>query len=128
LYLSQHRDRLSQDLKGFRLNPCKPMVLTDPFLATAALQKSLRRADGVYAHGAANALLEIDPMRLWRRLVVVVCEDFGLSDLALTAEIIAAASDKAWRKRVRIYYSWDEVRQRFVIGKMPTHLRNNLTN
>ncbi|MBN9555767.1 MAG: hypothetical protein J0H61_14035, partial [Alphaproteobacteria bacterium] len=30
--------------------------------------------------------------------------------------------------QIRIYYAWDEVRQRFVIGKMPSHLRNNLTN
>jgi hypothetical protein len=30
--------------------------------------------------------------------------------------------------QIRIYYCWDRDRERFVIGKMPTHLRNNLTN
>lgn len=30
--------------------------------------------------------------------------------------------------QIRIYYFWDTARQRFVIGKMPSHLRNNLTN
>lgn len=30
--------------------------------------------------------------------------------------------------QIRIYYFWDERRKRFVVGKMPTHLRNNLTN
>lgn len=30
--------------------------------------------------------------------------------------------------QVRIYYFWDEERRRFVVGKMPSHLRNNLTN
>ncbi|MGC1301788.1 MAG: hypothetical protein WA840_05380 [Caulobacteraceae bacterium] len=30
--------------------------------------------------------------------------------------------------QIRIYYFWDEERERFVIGKMPSHLRNNLTN
>ena len=30
--------------------------------------------------------------------------------------------------QIRIYYFWDEQRSRFVIGKMPSHLRNNLTN
>ncbi|MCG3777282.1 MAG: hypothetical protein JW395_4160 [Nitrospira sp.] len=30
--------------------------------------------------------------------------------------------------QIRIYYFWDEPRRRFVIGKMPSHLRNNLTN
>jgi hypothetical protein len=29
--------------------------------------------------------------------------------------------------QIRIYYFWDEDKKRFVIGKMPTHLRNNLT-
>ncbi|MEH2489418.1 hypothetical protein [Bradyrhizobium sp. AZCC 2230] len=30
--------------------------------------------------------------------------------------------------QIRIYYFWDEQKSRFVIGKMPSHLRNNLTN
>jgi len=30
--------------------------------------------------------------------------------------------------QIRIYYFWDEEKKRFVVGKMPTHLRNNLTN
>lgn len=29
--------------------------------------------------------------------------------------------------QIRIYYFWDEARKRFVVGKMPSHLRNNLT-
>ena len=29
--------------------------------------------------------------------------------------------------QIRIYYFWDVRKQRFVIGKMPSHLRNNLT-
>lgn len=29
--------------------------------------------------------------------------------------------------QIRIYYFWDASKKRFVVGKMPTHLRNNLT-
>jgi hypothetical protein len=29
--------------------------------------------------------------------------------------------------QIRIYYFWDAVKRCFVIGKMPSHLRNNLT-
>lgn len=29
--------------------------------------------------------------------------------------------------QIRIYYFWDGERRRFVVGKMPSHLRNNLT-
>jgi hypothetical protein len=46
---------------------------------------------------AARALFEIDRSRLWRRLCVIVFEDFGLSDLELTATVVAAASAKKWR-------------------------------
>ena len=100
LLLSQRREVLSNELSEFQPSHQKPIELTDPFLTTAALQKSLRRADAAYAHGAALALLAIDPARLWRRLVVVACEDFGLSDLDLTAQVIAAASDKNWRQKM----------------------------
>lgn len=30
--------------------------------------------------------------------------------------------------QIRIYYFWDGTRKKFVVGKMPSHLRNNLTN
>lgn len=30
--------------------------------------------------------------------------------------------------QIRIYYFWDEQRKRIVVGKMPSHLRNNMTN
>lgn len=30
--------------------------------------------------------------------------------------------------QIRIYYFWDEVRKRHVVGKMPSHLKNNLTS
>jgi hypothetical protein len=29
--------------------------------------------------------------------------------------------------QIRIYYFWDDQKSRFVVGKMPSHLRNNLT-
>jgi hypothetical protein len=98
LFLAQNRELLSGELAQFTPGPGTRLDITDPFLATAVLQKSLRRADRKYALGAARALLGIDPARMWRRLVVVAFEDFGLSNLTLTAQIVAAASDKAWRK------------------------------
>jgi hypothetical protein len=99
LYLSQCREELSQNLLDFQPPPNEWLDISDPFLATAVLQKSLRRGDRLYALGAALALLKIDAPRLWRRLVIAVCEDFGLSDLGFTSQVIAAASDKAWRHR-----------------------------
>lgn len=114
MYLSQHREVLAGDLRSFGLTHQRSIQLTDPFLATAILQKSLRRADGNYAHEAALALLKIDSVRLWKRLVIVACEDFGLADLDLTAKIIAAASDKAWRKSV----GGDEVVVSYLVSRL----------
>lgn len=87
-------------LDRYKPFPHSAIDLFDPFIATSVLQKSLRRADRGFALGAAKALLNIDPSRLWRRLVIVAFEDFGLCDLTLTAQAVAAASDRAWRKRV----------------------------
>lgn len=78
----------------------EPLPLSDPFLLTACLQKSLRRSDAPVAIGAALGLCRIDPARFWRRLVIVAFEDFGLVNTELTTQIVAAASDKGWRKKL----------------------------
>jgi hypothetical protein len=98
--LDHQRAVLSQALSQFGQIAKSLPRIKNAFIATAVLQKSLRRADRAYACSAATDLLAIDPSRFWRRLVVIACEDFGLSDLTLTAQIIAAASDKTWRKSV----------------------------
>lgn len=77
-----------------------PLPTKDPFLASSCLHKAMRRGERTAALSSALALLAIDPERLWKRLSIIVLEDFGLADLSLTGQVIAAASSKAWRSRV----------------------------
>lgn len=97
--LDERRHELSVELRKFKSAQQGEIELADPFLATSMLQKSLRRADVQNAKYAGIALLRIDPNRLWRRIAIVAFEDFGLSNLDLTASVVAAASSKAWRGR-----------------------------
>ncbi|MEI9886063.1 MAG: hypothetical protein WDN08_06100 [Rhizomicrobium sp.] len=97
--LNECREALELAMVHASPAPTLALGTHDPFLAISVLQKALRRADSYQAHAAANTLLAIDRTRFWRRLAVIAFEDFGLSDIAVTAEIVAAASDHRWRQR-----------------------------
>lgn len=98
--LKLQQERLLIELQQHRPRSTKPLELRDPFILTSCLQKALRRGDAQVAMPAARALLGLDSARLWRRLVIVAFEDFGLSDLDLTSSVVAAAADRRWRARV----------------------------
>lgn len=66
----------------------------DVHLASSALQKALRRADAVQARLSAKSLLRMDANRFWRRLMVIIFEDFGLTDLCGTSEAVTLITDK----------------------------------
>lgn len=72
-------------------------VLPDNWLATAALQKAIRRGQEAPALLATNFLLSRQPDRFWRRLVVIALEDIGIADLPLAHEVLSASGRKAWR-------------------------------
>ncbi len=75
-----------------------------PWLATALLQKSVRRGRTDLALAAAASLLQAAPNRLWRRLAIIAVEDVGLGDLpAVYLTVVAAAQRKRLAKR---YHSW----------------------
>ncbi len=97
--LQLFRERLEDSLNRFDPIPVAPLQI-DVHLTSALLQKALRRADGEFALRAALLLSVVDADRLWRRLTAIAFEDFGLSDLDLTSEVVAAASDAAWRRRI----------------------------
>src|SRR5258706_1405520 len=98
--LDLYRDRLAGDLDNYCTPSDEALLQRDPFLLASIFKKALRRAERRFVFGAGKALLLLDPARLWRRLVVCAVEDFGLSDLALTGAIIAAAASKSFRGNV----------------------------
>jgi hypothetical protein len=97
--LQDHLARLEIGLSDYIPPDPQDVGLADAFIATSAFQKALRRGDRGYTLRAAYTLLRLDPRRLWRRLAIVVFEDFGLSDPELSTQVIAAVSDKSWRRR-----------------------------
>ena len=53
----------------------------DRWLALSAMQKSIRRGDGLTAQRALATLYRDDPSSTWRRLLIIACEDIGIGAL-----------------------------------------------
>jgi len=100
--LSYYRQKLGNEVAGVAEDDWDgaASVFPDVHIASACLQKALRRADRKAAHGAGEILRIADNARLWRRLTVCVFEDFGLSDLGLTAEVTTAAASQDFRRLI----------------------------
>ena len=75
------------------LNAIDPLRC-DRWLALSAMQKSIRRGDGLTAQRALRTLYQHDPSSTWRRLLIIACEDVGIG--ALGAVVMTA---NALRKR-----------------------------
>ena len=59
------------------LNAIDPLRC-DRWLALSAMQKSIRRGDGLTALRALRTLYQHDPSSTWRRLLIIACEDVGI--------------------------------------------------
>ena len=80
------------------LNAIDPLRC-DRWLALSAMQKSIRRGDGLTAQRALATLYRDDPSSTWRRLLIIACEDIGIA--ALRAVVMTAtrcANAKALRE------------------------------
>jgi len=112
--VSERHTVLSHRVRKHTVVAVKALPLRDPYILTSCLQKALRRGDGEAAGSAALSLLRLDSRRLWRRIAILTFEDFGLADLDLTRNNIAAASNKRWRETV----GGDENVLSYLIGEM----------
>ena len=63
----------------------------DRWVLASLLQKAIRRGQCELALGASLKLLEIDPSRLWRRLMTVALEDVGVGDLDVALDLVAVS-------------------------------------
>lgn len=93
------RDLIAAGIASIKPGPCVQLQ-ADAHLTSAILQKTLRRADREFATRSALLLANVDPARLWRRLTAISFEDFGWATMDVTRQVVAAASDAAWRQRV----------------------------
>ncbi len=87
------RDRIPE-LSKHKLDPdATPHFRTaDPWLLASLLQKTIRRGDLQLARRAGHQLLNVDPSRLWRRVMVVGLEDIGLGDPKCAVAVMALAT------------------------------------
>lgn len=70
----------------------------DRWVLASLLQKAIRRGRCELALGASLKLLELDPSRLWRRLMTVALEDVGVGDLAVALDLVAISSSPVARR------------------------------
>jgi MgsA AAA+ ATPase C terminal len=72
----------------------------DRWLALSAMQKSIRRGDGLTAQRALRTLYQHDPSSTWRRLLIIACEDVGIGALgAVVMTAARCANAKALREK-----------------------------
>ncbi len=87
------KDILTRRDETLTFNP----VNLDPYVSASVLQKAIRRDEETIALRAAARLLESDPDRLWRRLLVIAFEDVGIGSLDIVGKVTAAHGQKRWR-------------------------------
>lgn len=104
-HVNDEPDRLSTKLqKAMQEEEVQPLpeplpepLPISPWLASALLQKALRRGVFEFAVRAASTLLAVEPARLWRRLAGIAVEDVGIGDLAAVELLAASLSNKTRR-------------------------------
>ena len=99
--MNDEPDRLSTKLqKAMQVEEVQPLpepLPISPWLASALLQKALRRGAYEFTAKAASTLLAVEPTRLWRRLAGIVVKDVGIGDLAAVELVAASLSSKVRR-------------------------------
>jgi hypothetical protein len=93
--------------------PINPIDVS-PWVASALMQKSIRRRREETALGAGATLLLSAPDRLWRRLCSICYEDIGVADINTVGLVTAAMGGK----RVRAALGGEWATASFIISKM----------
>ena len=84
IFVQMELDSLHHSLT---FNPIKPLPC-DRWLALSAMEKSIRRGDGLTAQRALRTLYQPDPSTPLRRLLIIAFEDVGIG--ALGAVVLTA--------------------------------------
>jgi hypothetical protein len=74
-------------------------VEADRWVVTSLLQKAIRRGEADVAQRAAQTLLTLKGADVWRRFMVIACEDIGAADPPAVVTTISVACDPTFRKR-----------------------------
>jgi hypothetical protein len=97
--LFENESKLFND--SLTLDPIEPLPC-DRWVASSAMQKSIRRGDSLTAQRALTTLYRDDPSSTWRRLLIIACEDVGIGALgAVAMTATRSANAKALREMER---------------------------
>ena len=94
--LSSYRSQLTTCVATHEPATPRPVSLS-PWVASALLQKSIRRGRKDLALLAAATLMEIAPERVWRRVACIAWEDIGLAGLESVGYVTASLGGKRIR-------------------------------
>src|SRR5215471_15502303 len=72
---------------------------SDKWIASSALQKSIRRGHAELALRAAARFRELDPAGVWRRLISIAFEDVGAAKPDALIDTVAIATAADWRAK-----------------------------
>lgn len=73
-----------------------PIVISDKYLLSSALQKCIRRGAAVQSIAIAVRLHQIDPSYLKRRLPIIALEDIGLGDALVCHDVLTVCASSKW--------------------------------
>jgi len=76
------------------------------WLASSAMQKSIRRGDVETAKKMAEAIIHLEPRYFWRRVRVVMCEDIGCAHLPLVGAFFAICGKTKARAKLADEITW----------------------
>lgn len=93
---------------------CRDLNVTDPWLLSSALQKSVRRGETELAASAAGALYRVRGSSIWRRLQVIAIEDVGVARPETLIEVNTICSDRSLRRKL----GSDEDAARFIARRL----------
>lgn len=77
--------------------PPQPTFPNDPWLASSALQKAIRRGDAEIASAAIAALHRLRGASVWSRMLVIAFEDIGPAAPDVLVEAVTGSTQPKWR-------------------------------
>ena len=118
-------DDLPQRLASHQPEPATGTIPNvDRWVAASGLQKSIRRNNVKEALSCTRLLLDVDPQRFWRRIVVCAMEDVGVGDLDAVVDTIFVARSKTWRDQ----HGGDLHAASFVVTNLCGAVKNRCTD
>src|SRR5690348_1804849 len=86
------------DSRPPKTNPPPANFPDDPWLASSALQKAIRRGDPNVASSSIATLHRLRGSSVWPRMLVIAFEDIGAAAPDVLVEVVAGCTDPGWRR------------------------------